>query len=434
MLQTIKKILPKPVKRSLIVFKQKTYDHWQKKRLAKRMQLKHAELLQQLKGKEKIKVVFLAIHKTMWKVDPVFQKMLKDPLFDPQILVCPYTDYGDERMLEDIELTYSYFIEKGYPVSKSLNDDGSWVKLKTIKPDIIFFTSPHDLTRKEYYENAYLNYLSCYAGYGIAVSKYRNYQDQYNQKFHNSIWKIFLQHETGMELSKQHAINKGKNTCLVGDTTIEAIISSSKKNKAWKEQNREKIKIIWAPHHTITEEDIKMLPYATFLKYSESMVTIAKNFETTIQFAFKPHPILKSKLYRHSQWGKQKTDAYYDFWRNGSNTQLDEGEYIELFKQSDAMMHDSGAFTAEYVFLNKPVLHLGKEGIENFFNDFAIEAYNCHYKTESSADILKFIESDIHSDPLSGKRKEFIKKYSYVFGGEQLPSELIIEEIKNELS
>ncbi len=432
MLQIIKKILPKPVKQCLILIKQKTYDHWQKKRLFDRMQLKHSELLQQVKGKDKVKVVFLAIHKSMWKVDPVFQKMLKDPMFDPQILVCPYTDYGDERMLEDIELTYSYFIEKGYPVGKSL-DDGSWVELKTIEPDIVFFTSPHNLTHKEYYESAYLNYLSCYAGYGIAVSKYRNYQDQYNQKFHNSIWKIFLQHETGIALSKQYAISKGANTYLVGDTTIEAIISSSKKNKAWKEQGREKIKIIWAPHHTITEEDIKMLPYATFLKYSEAMVSIAKNFETTIQFAFKPHPILKLKLYQHSQWGKQKTDAYYDFWRNGNNTQLDEGEYIELFKQSDAMMHDSGAFTAEYLFLNKPVLHLGKEGVERFFNDFAIEAYNCHYKTKSSTDILKFIKFDIYNDPMANIRKEFIRKYSYVVGDEQLPSELIIAEIKNEL-
>ena len=125
MLQTIKKILPEPIKSNLIAVKQRTYDTWQKKRLFKRMQLKHTKLLQQIRGKEKIKVVFLAIHKSVWKVDPVFKKMLKDPFFEPQILVCPYLHYGEERMLEDMEETYNYFIEKGYPVQKSLNNDGT---------------------------------------------------------------------------------------------------------------------------------------------------------------------------------------------------------------------------------------------------------------------------------------------------------------------
>lgn len=433
MLQTIKRILPKPVKKRLGVIKQKTYDQWQKKQLSKSMQVKHAALLQKIKGKEKIKVVFLAVNESIWKVDTVFQKMLKDPLFDPEILVSPYMVYGKDTMLEEMEQTYSFFVKKGYYVRKSLKKDGSWIKLEDISPDIVFFTNPHDLTRKEYYEDAYLNYLSCYAGYGIAVSRYKNYQDQYNQNFHNAVWQIFLQHETGMTLSKEYAANKGANTYLVGDTTIEEMLGSTNQKKVWKEQSNKKIKIIWAPHHTITDNDITMLPYSTFLKYSEIMIDIAKDFEATIQFAFKPHPILKSKLYQHPQWGEEKTDTYYNFWQNGSNTQLDEGEYIALFKQSDAMIHDSGAFMAEYVFLNKPVMHLGKKGIKSFFNDFAIEAYNCHYKANSSADILKFIDSDISNDPMVNIRKKFIKKYSYVVGDINQPSELIIAKIKNEL-
>ena len=433
MLQTIKKNLPKPVKNLLISIKQKTYNQKQKKQLSKSMQVKHAALLQKIKDKDRIKVVFLAINKSIWKVDLVFQKMLKDPMFEPEILVCPYVVYGESIMLEEMEQTYNYFIKKCYTVRKSLKVDGSWLTLDEIKPDIVFFTNPHDLTYKEYYEDAYLNYLSCYAGYGIAVSRYRNHQDQYNQNFHNAVWNIFLQHETGMILSKKYAANKGENTYLVGDTTIEEMLGARNKKKVWKEQSNKKIKIIWAPHHTITDDDITILPYSTFLKYSQTMIDMAKYFEATVQFAFKPHPILKSKLYQHLQWGKEKTDTYYDFWQNSSNTQLDEGEYIALFKQSDAMIHDSGAFTAEYVFLNKPVMHLGKKGIESFFNDFAIEAYNCHYKANSSADILKFIDSDISNDPMENIRKKFIKKYLYVVGDINQPSELIIAKIKNEL-
>src|SRR5699024_6494443 len=145
--------------------KQKTYDQWYKKRLFKKMQVKHAELIEQVKGKQKIKVVFLAIHESIWKVDPVFRKMLEDPFFEPEILVCPYTVYGEERMLEDMQQAYNYYISKGYPVRKAREEDGSWVNLSDIKPDIVFFTNPHNVTRKEYYEDAYLNYLSCYVPY-----------------------------------------------------------------------------------------------------------------------------------------------------------------------------------------------------------------------------------------------------------------------------
>src|SRR5690554_6749279 len=192
MLQKILKKLPAPIKDILRLLKQKTYDRWYKKRLFKLMQIKHSELLKEVKGKDKIKVVFLAIHKSVWKVDTVFQKMLKDPFFEPEILVCPYTPYGEERMLEDLKQTYSYFIDKGYPVRKSLKEDGSWYKLDEIKPDIVFFTNPHDLTRKEYYEDAYFNYLSCYVPYHHEVV---TNVEQYNQGFHVAQWRIFASHE-----------------------------------------------------------------------------------------------------------------------------------------------------------------------------------------------------------------------------------------------
>lgn len=50
------------------------YIHIRNKYIFYKMEKKHKKLLQQIKGKEKIKVVFLAIHKSVWKVDPVFQK------------------------------------------------------------------------------------------------------------------------------------------------------------------------------------------------------------------------------------------------------------------------------------------------------------------------------------------------------------------------
>src|SRR5690554_1071679 len=106
MILLIKKAFLAPVKKMLRVLKYRTYDHWKKRHLAQKMAAKHKDLLSDLKGKERVKVVFLAIHKSVWKVDPVFREMLEDPFFDPLILVCPYVMYGEERMWQDMKEAY----------------------------------------------------------------------------------------------------------------------------------------------------------------------------------------------------------------------------------------------------------------------------------------------------------------------------------------
>jgi DivIVA domain-containing protein len=61
----------------------------------------------------------------------------------------------------------------------------------------------------------------------------------------------------------------------------------------------------------------------------------AEKYADRIQWAFKPHPLLRDTLYQHPDWGKERTDAYYGRWESMPNTQLETGAYVELFKQSD---------------------------------------------------------------------------------------------------
>ena len=196
MLAQIKRHIPLTIKQALSPIYQRTLGQWEKRRLFLHMQEKHKKLLTQIKDKKRIRVVFLAIHESVWKVDPVFQKMLADPFFEPIILVFPYTAYGDERMLEDMRKCLAYFNEKGYPTYSSYNEAKQrWTKLDELTPDIVFFTNPHNLTRKEYYEDAYLNYLSCYVPYFILTTTHDGDQGIYNQFSHNSMWKIFMPHQ-----------------------------------------------------------------------------------------------------------------------------------------------------------------------------------------------------------------------------------------------
>ncbi|ELO1774984.1 CDP-glycerol glycerophosphotransferase family protein [Vibrio fluvialis] len=443
MLTHVKKYIPVSIKIRLLTFKHKMiespkntkfYQMIQKRKLFNMMQHNHKRWLKNIKDKEKIKVVFLVMHKNAWKVDPVFKRMMNDPYFEPVVLVCPYSGYGDERVWQDIQDTCEYFKEKGYPTQSSYNQsEERWIKLEEINPDIVFFNNPHNITYKEYYEDAYLNYLSCYVPYAHDVSKYDGYNSQYNQQFHNAMWLIFVPHKDDLNIFKHYSQRKPNNNFLrkksnnviaTGYPACEPLLENNHLT-VWKKQNSYKYKIIWAPHHTINDP---LLPYSNFLRLADFFKEISIKYNDKIQLAFKPHPILKEKLYRLEGWGVDKTDEYYQFWETQENTQLENGEYIELFKHSDAMIHDSGSFLAEYQYTKKPVLFICSSSINNYLNPFGIKALRSCQKAETTEEIEDFIISVINQDAITDL--EFFDKEIKHYFNMTTPSKEIIKTIK----
>ncbi len=430
----IKKLIPQPIKDILRPLKKKFYDDAKKRLLFLQMQKKHQQLIEQIKGKKKIKVVFLAIHKSVWKVDPVFKKMMDDSYFEPLILVCPYTAYGEERMWGDMKDTYEYFEDKGYPLLSSYNkDEDRWISLEEIKPDIVFFTNPHDLTRKEYYKDAYMNYLSCYVPYHHEVGSFGDNDSQHNQLFHNMIWNIFSAHQDSYILAKSVALNKASNISVTGFPAMENLIKM-KVNKnfkdVWKTKDERK-RVIWSPHHLINEE----VNQSNFLEYADFFKEIAEKYESKVVWAFKPHPILKSKLYLHPEWGKERTDEYYQFWQNSKFTQLELGEYEELFLSSDSMIHDCGSFLAEYIYVEKPVMYLlNNKHNGQFFNSFGKAALNSCRIGKTHENIVYFLENLISETILLTEEHEiFLRNNVKPFFENITPSDLIINTLKDKL-
>ncbi len=432
MLQKIKKNIPGPVKKFLLSIYGRTILQWQKRRLYLQMQKKHQVLLGKIKNKGRIRVVFLAIHKSVWKVDPVFQKMLADPFFDPIILVCPYLIYGEERMWNDIHECQEYFNEKGYPTHLSYNTaEQRWIKLDELAPDIIFFTNPHNLTRKEYYEDAYLSYLSCYVPYHHEAGSYGGNLDQYNQNFHNCMWKIFSSHMASYNLFVKYSQARARNVLITGYPPMEIFFNKKqnfKPEKVWKNKD-ERLRIIWAPHHTI---DSIELPYSNFLQYADKFKNLACKYKDKIIWAFKPHPLLKSKLYLHPNWGREKANEFYDFWRTNAFSQLEQGEYDELFSKSDAMIHDSGSFLAEYLYLKKPVMYMmSPNNSKEYYSSFGIQCLEACRIGYSFDDIRNFVDELVYKKPtIMEKHAYFLKNEIDPYFKDSYPSDQIIDAIK----
>ncbi len=401
-----------------------------KQELAQVMQIRHKKFIQKIKNKNKIKVVFLAFLESVWKVDNIFSKMINDQYFEPIILILPFTYCEEKVMFDYMERTYEYFTKKGYPTILSYNKkEDRWITLNELDTDIVFFTNPHNLTRKEYYEDAYLNYLSCYAGYGINTSKHLDIE--YNQIFHSAIWKIFVQIKDMQDGYLKYSQRKNYNVELSIDNIIEDIVNSNRKPtlKAWKEDDR--IKIILAPHHLILDTDFTKT--GTFIEYADFFIKLAKQTKNTILWSFKPHPSLKDKLYKHPKFGINKTDQYYKFWEEQENTQLNEGEYIDLFLQSDCMILDSYSFLAEYNFTQKPMLFLMKNITKKYMSNFGISCLKVNYQAFNKKDVENFINNiKLKKDLKLNLRKKLIENYFNTLGTNNTSS-YILESIKNSL-
>lgn len=398
--------------------------------------LRHKRALKKIRGKNLIKVVFLVIHDSIWKYDLIYKLMAKDKRFVPLIVICPNVTTSERDMLHEMEKTYNTFKSKNYSVVKSLNEATcEWLDIrKQVEPDIVFFTNPYKLTKDQYFITNFLDKLTCYSPYGVTHT-YLNHM-QYNQLFHNVLWKYFVETELHQNFARSFARNKGRNVKVTGYPGIDYFFDRSYIPKdEWKISDRRLKRIIWAPHHTLDDDKRFLLNYSNFLKFHDYFLKIAEVLKSQIQICFKPHPLLKQKLYSHKNWGREKTDEYYNKWANLLNGQLNESNYIDLFLTSDALIFDSGSFINEYLCVNKPSLFILRDkDIINRFNEFGRMAFECHYKGINENDIIKFIENLLFGDdPLKEKRQIFVSKYLRP-PNSNLASENIYKLIKNEIN
>ncbi len=376
-------------------------------------------------------VAFFAIHASVWKYDYLYRLMEKHPKFNPIIVICPVVNFGFDNMLQVMEKCYERFSSDYNCIKAYDKESHSYIDVReSINPDIIFYTNPYKgLIDDRYYIDKFRDKLTCYVSYNFGNSCL--YTMFHNLELHNLVWRLYAETEKHKQYSQIYAYNKGINVKVTGYPGIDKFIDKSHKPKdTWKIKDLSLKRIIWAPHHTFSEDEV--VYYSCFLQYHQFMLDLASKYEGKIQLAFKPHPLLRVKLNKY--WGKDRTDRYYDAWANLSNGVLEESDYVDLFLTSDAMIHDCGSFITEYLYTLKPVMRTDNEiDPSNEFNDFALECLSLHYHAKSTNDIELFVTNLIDGiDPLKEQRISFYKKNLLPPNG-QLASQNIMDDILNSL-
>lgn len=382
--------------------------------------------------KERLNVVFMVLYSSVWKYDSVYKLMSKDSRFNPIILVCPIADYGRDHMIENYRPTVDLFKKKGYNVISAYDEStGTFINVDTLKPDILMYAfqwSSHVDSRYSIY--TLQRYLKCYVNYSF---KNNPYEWSIASKEQGLMWMYFSECEENKKLAQSFNKREFQNIHVVGYPIYDEVLDTVATGKDWKQNNKDIKRIIWAPHHSIEGSD-HAIKLSTFLLFAETMLELKEKYKGRVQFAFKPHPQLRPALYKHKDWGKERTDRYYKLWSEGENSTFVSGDYIDLFKSSDAMIHDSHSFTVEYLYVDKPVMFMTNYDRESQCNIVGKMAFNAHYHGTSHEDIVSFIEEVVinNNDSMKDQRNIFYNNILLPPNGNSV-AENIISEISTAL-
>lgn len=364
------------------------------------------KIVEQLRAKDRIKVLFVLCDLSLWKTEGLYRAMLNHPRFEPVIGLTLVTSDAPSEVIRKYNMLKEYLKVKEYAYVEIDN-----IMISNLKPDITFYQQPYEFFISmlvAYPQIVKNNGLICDIHYSfrtLSVSRKNNWI--VDLSMYRYCWQMYMENEMNLDYGKVSRI-KGKNFVVTGVPWQDELIKPKEFfTDPWKLQKKKKKRIIYAPHHTLLDTD-NLLNLSCFRDVCDYMFEIAEHFSDDVQFAFKPHPFLKNKLI--NLWGREKTDRYYSRWNELDNCQLVEDSYIGLFKYSDALMHDCDSFTIEYCYIKKPILFLiSPERIDirrNDLNRFGQMAFDLHTCGFSKEDIYSFVSSVVKGEDIKKNERE----------------------------
>ena len=129
--------------------------------------------------------------------------------------------------------------------------------------------------------------------------------------------------------------NKGINLKAVGSPSLDVI----------KDIKSDKNYVIYAPHWTINHENT--IAYSTFKETGKFILEYAQK-HPEFNWIFKPHPLLKKALLDNVFMSEEEINSYYSAWESLGQACYN-GDYFELFNNSQLMITDCCTFLMEYL-------------------------------------------------------------------------------------
>jgi CDP-glycerol glycerophosphotransferase (TagB/SpsB family) len=314
---------------------------------------------------EPIKVVFLGLYFEAWDaLDEIYQKMAKDPRFQPIVVSMPRKLTGQLAYAQE-EKAHAFFEGKAIPHIR-LNSGGSGSQsldglaiLKDLAPDYVFVNYPWQRNYQpavrfdhlvEFTRLVYVPYFSLVmvdepddepgGGQGDAPVA----THLFTQRLHQLASLVFTQEK---DVVDAYALTERGNSYVhfTGSPKIDNLAREAELGKSSWPLEDGKFKIVWAPHHSYSPH---WFNFGVFSKIYVQILEFAKA-NSDIQIVLRPHPFLWSTLTDRKVLTEIELSSWRKSWSELPNTSVDEeGSYAGLFLATDVLVTDGISFLGEY--------------------------------------------------------------------------------------
>ncbi len=346
-----------------------------------------------ISGRKELNFAAYVIFDSTFGMDTVFKRMMNDSEhWNPKIVVIPDITKGRENAVTTYNKTKAHFISRygEEHVLDGWNCESDQFADILDRFDIVYYANPYDDLVHKFHSIKYAthkNVLPIYISYGYDVGRYTTLSRLKSPEL-NFVWKLFADTTYTYHDYVNDQIIKGRNVVLAGyskmDTLIQYPVSKS---------NRKRILI--SPHHSIIRTDI---PLSNFLEFYNLILRLPDLFPD-IDFVFRPHPLLFPIMINEGIWSKERVNQYLTDLQSKGVVYSTEGDYLKVFAECDAIVHDCGSFTVEWLFTGKPGCYVYNKNLnEDYLTTLMKNALTSYTIAKSENDILNFIRQISESD------------------------------------
>ena len=381
-----------------------------------------------IRRKDKIKIAFVLHDPAIWCGDELYNYFARDERFETTIFLCLRTDKSADALVQkDFWHGVEQIKQRGLNVVALSNVDSV-----VPEQDVLIFLTPYFAVLPSAFhpENLTPKTLVTYVPYAFEIVQF----DITNHWIFHVAWQMFFTSTMVLELYDRNCSVGMPRGIYSGYPRADVFFDSKARFQfAWKVARPDAKKIIWAPHWSINSDAL----YATFQWNFKFMYEFAKA-HPEISWVVKPHPNLFFSAVQAGIFPSAAAfEDYLQKWNDLPNAQVYTGVYYQsLFVTSDGLIHDCGSFTAEYQYMQKPMIYLRRDTQK--FNEIGKEILNVSYCVDGqdldaiAATIQRvFIEGD---DYKSAERQKIFDKYlNYPKANGMLASEFIYRSIADAL-
>lgn len=367
----------------------------------------HCRIIKKLRTGEPLHVLFLVQFPEMWNSEKaLFEELQRDSRFRTTLLCVPkYRELNQSgNVYEEENCVLDFLNEKGYDAMDARNG-GSWVDIKSLKPDYIFLQRPYSShLPKDYQFKTLRRYgLLCYVPYNGRFNIGVYLKVEFNQEFLKYFYAFFADCIESYRYVKDWVDARGfdgwKMIYNLGYPRYDMI-------RREKEKVPGKTTFLWLPRWSLGEhgeQDNK----SHFLEYVEPMLEYF-SAHSELELIIRPHPLMFMNFINKKVMTQAEVDDLKLKVQALPNVRFDENaDYLETIDDTDVLISDASSLVTEFFYTLRPIIYCDE------LSDATRNAWIMHesfYKAGSFKEIEKAMEQILDNDPKKACREDSLRR------------------------